>query len=352
MYRYRHPFVGRINFPLIASRLRFPIGDSGPVVETLVFSPVTGDSATAETVTFTDAQSASVVFNSTRAESVTFTDSQAATLVISSTEAETVTFTDSQNAATVRAGATAESITFTDSQDGTVPAGTSQNDETVTFTDAQSASVVYPVARAESITFTDSQSTGLVTSGQRNESVTFTDAQSSIAVFASTENESVTFTDAQSASFVASVTRDETVAFSDSQDASVVSGTTPTVSESLSFTDSQDASVVPGVDPFVIAFGGGNAKRDKLAKKLIDDERKRLEDEQHSQIEAIAIEQAIHDAQHKVVGYKTVTLEHIIGKKASAMMNISQKRDLEEKIQRIQRKQQMTRDDEELMMLY
>lgn len=229
----------------------------------------------------------------------------------------------------------------------------SQAQDTITFADSQSAIAVFSSTRGESISFTDSQSSIAVFGSTDNESVALTDSQSAIAVFASARNESLTFTDAQTASSVFPVTVNDSIAFADSQSASIA-GQTATVGETVAFSDSQSSTLTPGVDPFIAQYGGLGklSPSGRAAIKREHDARKKLEEEQQQLAEELAIEYAITQAQQKQSVPREITLAQIIGKKAFSMMDTTARIELEAKIQGMQHRQRLRREDDELLMMY
>jgi hypothetical protein len=222
---------------------------AGDVAETVTLTDSQDASTTragtvAETVTLTDSQSSQLDASAARAETVTLTDSQNASTDRVGTVAETVTLTDSQNAATDRAGTVAETVTLTDAQTATTDrAGTVA--ETVTLTDSQDASVTPGASEqvTDTVTFTDAQTAQLDAVAARAETVTFTDAQTSQLDAVAARAETVTFTDAQTAQLDAVAARAETVTFTDSQDATVTPGADNLVAETVTFTDASTSQL-------------------------------------------------------------------------------------------------------------
>jgi uncharacterized protein YjbI with pentapeptide repeats len=92
----------------------------------------------ADTITFTDSQSAQANFVGAQAESLTLTTTQAAQANFVGAQAETATYTTTQAANVNFAPTVAETATFTDTQAGAW--GTyAQTDESLTLTDSQCA---------------------------------------------------------------------------------------------------------------------------------------------------------------------------------------------------------------------
>ena len=196
------------------SNMRTPGGPSNvmraffkPPPQTVAPAGASFSDTVAESIAFTDGQTAQVDFAVSRAESIAFTDAQTGAAVFSTQRDESIAFTDAQTAAAVLAAQRDESIAFTDAQ-------TAQADfvvaraESVAFTDAQTAQTDFVVARAESIAFTDAQDATIVPGGssQVDESIAFTDAQTAQTDFVAQVNESIGFTDAQTGVNPASVT--------------------------------------------------------------------------------------------------------------------------------------------------
>ncbi len=125
--------------------------------------------AVAETVAFSDAQTAALTAPASRAESIAFTDAQIANFTTTNTRAESVAFTDVQTGALTTPNTRAESVAFTDGQTGAVTTpGVDNVNETVAFTHTQTATGTRRGTVNESIAFADFQTsnapgfTGLV----------------------------------------------------------------------------------------------------------------------------------------------------------------------------------------------
>jgi hypothetical protein len=119
----------------------------------------------------------------------------------------------------------------------------------------------------------------------------------------------------------------------------------------------QDYEPAPPTPPVIT--GGGVPRRDELLELLQRDSRKsrrKREDEQRLVIEEIAIEHAIDEARNiavgtRVSGYYTVTLKQIVGDNHYEKMGALARLELEAKIDRIQLRQRIQREDDDFMLM-
>ncbi len=139
-----------------------------------------------ETVTATDALSASKGASKTLSETLTFSDSVSASKKASSSITESPTFSDSVSAKKARSSSITESPTFSDSVSATRTLARSVT-ESPSFSDSPTAKSVLARSITETLTFSDSVSASKKASSSITESTSLVESAAGVANLASTQ---------------------------------------------------------------------------------------------------------------------------------------------------------------------